>query len=457
MNSREYALSANEYISQSMTFQSRINMKICVVGTGYVGLVVGVCMADKGFDVHCVDTNQKKIDHLNNGQVPIYEPGLDEIMDRAVKAGHLRFSTHTQDAIAAADIVYIAVGTPSADDGSADLNGVKSVAKSIAESASGDTLVIIKSTVPVGTASMVRGICGDTVFDVVSNPEFLKEGAAIEDFVSPDRIVVGCQTAQAQDWLNRLYASYASAGVPIHFMNNESAELTKYASNAMLATKISFMNELAQLCEIVGADIDQVREGTGSDSRIGPKFLYSGVGYGGSCFPKDVKALITMGSQNHMTLQIASAVEAVNLRQKRFLSQKIKQQLGSDLNGKHFAVWGLAFKPETDDIREAPALEIIDDLLNAGATVTAYDPEAAANVHQQIGDKIKYAESPNDALIQADALILVTEWACFRQPDWAEVLRLMRGNRIYDGRNIYSPTTVRQAGLVYEGVGRLQG
>ncbi|MGC6508739.1 MAG: UDP-glucose dehydrogenase family protein [Myxococcota bacterium] len=432
-------------------------MKICVVGTGYVGLVVGVCMADKGFDVHCVDTNQNKIDQLNAGQVPIYEPGLDEIMHRAVKAGNLRFSIHTHTAIASADIVYIAVGTPSADDGSADLRGVKAVAKAIADSSTGETLAIIKSTVPVGTASMVREICGETVFDVVSNPEFLKEGAAIEDFLKPDRIVVGCQTVQARAWLSKLYKSYENAGVPIHFMNNESAELTKYASNAMLATKISFMNELAQLCEIVGADIDQVREGTGSDSRIGPKFLYSGVGYGGSCFPKDVKALIKMGQQNSMPLQIATAVEEVNLLQKRFLSQKIKNQLGTNLNGKHFAVWGLAFKPETDDIREAPALEIIDDLLNAGATVTAYDPEAAANVHQQIGDKINYAGSPNEALVQADALILVTEWACFRNPNWSEVLTLMRGNRIYDGRNIYSPDEVRHAGLIYEGVGRLRG
>ena len=371
--------------------------------------------------------------------------------------GYLQFSTQTESAIAAADIVYIAVGTPSAADGSADLSGVRAVAELISEHATGETMVIIKSTVPVGTAAMVREICGERVFDVVSNPEFLKEGAAIEDFISPDRIVVGCQSPKAQMWLKTLYQSYDDAGVPILFMNNASAELAKYASNAMLATKISFMNELAQLCEVMGADIDQVREGTGSDSRIGPKFLYSGVGYGGSCFPKDVKALITMAKQNNMSLQIASAVEDVNWQQKRFLSRKIKAQLGDDLRGKHFAVWGLAFKPETDDIREAPALEIIDDLLSAGASVTAYDPEAEANVRQQIGDKINYATSPIDAVHQADALILVTEWACFREPNWTAILSQMRGNRIYDGRNIYSPTMLRQAGFIYEGVGRLKG
>lgn len=431
-------------------------MKLCVVGTGYVGLVVGVCMADKGFSVHCVDTNKEKISCLQNGQVPIYEPGLTEIMENAVSAGNLLFSTQTAKAIAAADIVYIAVGTPSAADGSADLSGVRAVAKSIAEHAEGETLVIIKSTVPVGTASMVREICGDTIFDVVSNPEFLKEGAAIDDFINPDRIVVGCHTQKARDWISSLYKVYSDAGVPVIYMNNESAELTKYASNALLATKISFMNELSRLCERVGADIDQVREGTGTDSRIGPKFLYSGVGYGGSCFPKDVKALITIGHLNDLKLEIATAVETVNENQKRFLSQKIKNEFGPDMTGIHLAIWGLAFKPETDDIREAPALEMIDDLLSAGATIAAYDPEAIENVRQQIGETIRYAISPEDALEGADALVLITEWDCFRNPDWTTIANLLKGHRVYDGRNIYSPKTVRGAGLLYEGVGRLR-
>lgn len=429
-------------------------MKVCVIGTGYVGLVVGVCMADKGFDVCCVDRNVSKIDGLRQGIVPIYEPGLNEIILRAMGSNKLTFTTEGSNAIASADIVYIAVGTPSSEDGSANLSGVRAVARQISECAKGETLVIIKSTVPVGTADMVRSICGDVAFDVVSNPEFLKEGAAIEDFLKPDRIVLGCQTEKAKEWLNKLYGSYEASGVPIFFMNNPSAELTKYASNAMLATKISFMNELSKLCELLGADIDEVRQGTGSDSRIGPKFLNAGVGYGGSCFPKDVKALVQIGKQVNMTMEIASAVESVNDQQKRFLSAKILKQMGPNLSGLRFAVWGLAFKPETDDVREAPALEIIDDLLNAGATVSAYDPEALDNVKEILGSQIHYAESPETAIAGADALILVTEWSCFRNPNWAEVSKSLKGNRIYDGRNLYQPSEVRQHGLNYEAVGR---
>ena len=430
-------------------------MKVCVVGTGYVGLVVGVCLSDRGHTVCCVDRDQQKISNLHKGILPIYEPGLEGIVTRNVEAGTLTFSTDAAAEIAKAEVVYIAVGTPSSEDGSASLTAVRAVAEQIAATAAEGTVVIIKSTVPVGTADMVRGIVnGSNVVDVVSNPEFLREGVAIEDFEAPDRIVVGYQDPFAKRQIEQLYASFIEAGHPVYFMDNRSAEITKYAANSLLATKISFANELARLCDAAGADIDSVRLGTGSDSRIGAKFLYAGVGYGGSCFPKDVKALIHMAEQVGVTMQIAKAVETVNAEQKVILMSQILHDLGADLTGRRFALWGLAFKPQTDDIREAPALYMIEELTKRGAEVVAFDPEAAENVRQQVGDVIQYAESKESALLGSDALILMTEWQHFRSPDWSKIAESLKGRYIYDGRNIYSSEEVENAGLVYHGIGR---
>ena len=430
-------------------------MKVCVVGTGYVGLVVGVCLSDRGHTVCCVDRDQQKISNLHKGILPIYEPGLEGIVTRNVDAGTLTFSTDAAAEIAKAEVVYIAVGTPSAEDGSASLTAVRAVAKQVATAASEGTVVIIKSTVPVGTADMVRNIVsGSNVVDVVSNPEFLREGVAIEDFEAPDRIVVGYQDPFAKRLIERLYASFIEAGHPIYFMDNRSAEITKYAANSLLATKISFANELARLCDAAGADIDSVRLGTGSDSRIGAKFLYAGVGYGGSCFPKDVKALIHMADQVGVTMQIAKAVETVNAEQKVILVPQILHDLGADLTGRKFAMWGLAFKPQTDDVREAPALYMIEELTKRGAEVVAFDPEAANNVRQQVGDVIQYAENKESALLGADALILMTEWQHFRSPDWSKIAESLKGRYVYDGRNIYTSEEVETAGLVYHGIGR---
>lgn len=430
-------------------------MKVCVVGTGYVGLVVGVCLSDRGHEVCCVDRDEQKIINLHRGVLPIYEPGLESIVQRNVDAGRLTFSTDSATEIAQAEVVYIAVGTPSAEDGSASLTAVRAVASQIALSASEGCVVIIKSTVPVGTADMVREIVkGSNVVDVVSNPEFLREGVAIEDFEAPDRIVVGFRQPFAKQQVERLYASFVESGHPIYFMDNRSAEITKYAANSLLATKISFANELARLCDAAGADIDSVRLGTGSDSRIGAKFLYAGVGYGGSCFPKDVKALIHMADKVGVTMQIAEAVEKVNAEQKTILLPQILHDLGADLSGRRFAMWGLAFKPQTDDIREAPALYMIDELTKRGAKVVAFDPEAMDNVRTQIGDVIEYADSQSSALIDADALILMTEWQHFRTPLWSEIADTLKGRYVYDGRNIYSSEEVESAGLVYHGIGR---
>ncbi|MEC7983773.1 MAG: UDP-glucose/GDP-mannose dehydrogenase family protein [Myxococcota bacterium] len=435
-------------------------MKICVLGTGYVGLVVGVCISDRGFDVCCVDTDHAKIEGLKEGRIPIYEPGLDEILERNVKAGRLSFSVDGDRAIAEADIVYIAVGTPGAEDGSADLTWVLAAAQQIAENAKGDTMVIIKSTVPVGTSDRVLARIREfdsPVFDVVSNPEFLREGAAIEDFDQPDRIVVGYREERSKEWISTLYQSFSNDGHPIYFMDNRSAELTKYAANAMLATKISFINELSKLCELVNADVESVREGMGSDSRIGPKFLYPGVGYGGSCFPKDVKALISTASQVGLNLQIANAVEDVNKDQKAFIYEKLVKRFGEEnLDGMHFAVWGLAFKPETDDIREAPALTIIDRLLRRGATVRAHDPEAMANVKKYYPHfkGLSFVDDPMDALDNADALLLITEWQQFRNPDWSAIQKRLKHPIVYDGRNIYEPSQVQAQGFEYYGIGR---
>ena len=430
-------------------------MKVCVVGTGYVGLVVGVCLSDKGHQVCCVDRDEEKITNLHQGILPIYEPGLEDIVERNVQAQSLRFSTDSASEISRAEVVYIAVGTPSADDGSANLSAVKAVAKQIADAASSNTIVVIKSTVPVGTADMVRSIVqGSNVVDVVSNPEFLREGVAIEDFEAPDRIVVGVQNEFAKKQIETLYASFIEAGHPIYFMDNRSAEITKYAANSLLATKISFANELARLCDAAGADIDAVRLGTGSDSRIGAKFLYAGVGYGGSCFPKDVKALIHMADQVGVTMQIAEAVESVNAEQKVILIPRILADFGEDLRGMRFAMWGLAFKPQTDDVREAPALYMIEELTRRGGSVVAYDPEAMNNVQGMIGDQIEYASSKEEALNNVDALILMTEWSQFRDPQWTSVAESMKGRYVYDGRNIYTPREVEASGLQYRGIGR---
>jgi UDPglucose 6-dehydrogenase len=436
-------------------------MKICVLGTGYVGLVVGVCISNRGFSVTCIDVNEEKIASLNRGVVPIYEPGLDEILKKNVSEGRLSFSVDGDAEIAKADIVYIAVGTPSAEDGSADLRWVLSAARQIARNAKPNTMVIIKSTVPVGTSDLVLAAIREegctNVFDVISNPEFLREGAAIEDFAHPDRIVIGYRDERSRTRMTALYQSFIDEGHAVYFMANRSAELTKYAANAMLATKISFMNELAKLCELVDADVESVRAGVGSDSRIGPKFLYPGVGYGGSCFPKDVKALISTAEDVGLTLQIANSVESVNQAQKSFLFEKLIKKYGvGGLKGKHFGMWGLAFKPETDDIREAPALVLIDLLIDHGATVSAYDPEAMGHVRAVFAgrDGLILVEEAMDALNNADALLLITEWNQFRNADLSQIASRLNEPVVYDGRNIYDPTTMKELGFEYYGIGR---
>lgn len=432
-------------------------MKVCVLGTGYVGLVVGVCLSDQGHTVCCIDLDQGKIDRLKQGILPIYEPGLSEIVSRNIEAGRLNFSTNGDAEIASAEVIYIAVGTPSASDGSADLRAVKATARQIAKHAPEGSITVIKSTVPVGTADMVRSILKEEnakVLDVVSNPEFLREGAAIEDFANPDRIVVGFEKKEARVQMERLYQSFLTRGHQVYFMDNRSAEITKYASNALLATKISFANELARLCDAAGADIDSVRLGTGSDSRIGHKFLYAGVGYGGSCFPKDVKALIDTADHFGVQLKIARAVEEVNAEQKLILVERIVRDFGDDLAGKSFGIWGLAFKPETDDIREAPALYIIQKLLEKGAKVLAYDPEAIEHTKQIFGDAVDFKESQEDVLKGIDAFLLLTEWKQFRDLDWSLIAKEMKGNHVYDGRNIFDPAKVESAGLIYQGIGR---
>ena len=434
------------------------NHEICVVGTGYVGLVAGTCMADLGFRVTCVDRDVEKIALLEAGGVPIYEPGLESVLRRNVRERRLHFTTDGAAAIAAADVIYIAVGTPGLEDGSADVSGVLAVAELVGRSMTSDVVVVIKSTVPVGTADRVREAMSAHArheFDVVSNPEFLKEGAAIDDFMKPDRIVVGCRSDRAREVMGHLYAGLVRSGRPILYMDNRSAELTKYASNAMLATKISFMNELARLCELVGADVERVRRGVGSDTRIGPRFLFAGVGYGGSCFPKDVKALSDTAARAGMELQIAGAVEAVNASQKKVLGQKIVARFGEDLSGLRIAVWGLAFKPQTDDMREAPSLVLIAELLERGASVAAYDPEANHTARAALGEHVAYAESAMDAARDADALVLVTEWNEFRNPDLDALAEALSQPVVFDGRNIWDPEEFRGEGFEYHGIGRL--
>lgn len=436
-------------------------MKVLVVGTGYVGLVTGTCFAEVGVDVTCIDIDKNKIDNLLKGISPIYEPGLDEMIERNVNKGRLHFTTSLADCIHDADVVFIAVGTPPDEDGSADLQYVIAVAREVGMHMNKYMLVVTKSTVPVGTAVKVKAAVNEELkkrnsnmeFDVASNPEFLKEGAAIDDFLKPDRIVVGIESEKAEEMMQRLYKPFVLNGHPVIFMDIPSAEMTKYAANAMLATKISFMNDVANLCEIMGADVNMVRKGIGSDTRIGTKFIYPGVGYGGSCFPKDVKALIKTANENGYKMRVLQSVEDVNDDQKSVLFNKAKKYFGGDLQGKTVALWGLSFKPETDDMREAPALVLVKHLKEAGCKVKAYDPVAMEECHRRIGDIIEYAKGPYEALDGVDCLMLVTEWKEFRIPDFAMMKKLMNKPVIFDGRNIYDAKEMKEEGFDYFCIG----
>jgi UDPglucose 6-dehydrogenase len=432
-------------------------MEIAMIGTGYVGLVTGTCFAESGNHVTCVDINQQKIERLKQGQIPIYEPGLTEMVLRNAKAGRLRFSTDVAESVRRARVVYLAVGTPQGDDGSADLSALRSVVDSLAPHLRDDAVVVTKSTVPVGTNAWIydrlKGL-NQRPYAVASNPEFLKEGAAINDFMYPDRVVVGVRESTTGELLRELYSPFLRTDKPFLVMSPESAELTKYVANAMLATKISFINEMANLCERMDADINDVRRGIGHDQRIGFQFLFPGVGYGGSCFPKDVRALSAMARNHGVDPTILTAVDEVNNRQKHVLMEKVQQHFRGNLRGVHFAVWGLAFKPKTDDIREAPALVLIEELLAAGATVCAHDPEALANVRAELGDRISYAEQAIDALHGADALAINTEWDVFRHPEFEEIAAALRQKLIFDGRNLYDPKVMRQLGFTYYSIGR---
>ncbi|WP_102407614.1 UDP-glucose dehydrogenase family protein [Parabacteroides bouchesdurhonensis] len=437
-------------------------MKIAIVGTGYVGLVSGTCFAEMGTEVFCVDVDTKKIENLNNGIMPIYEPGLEEMVNRNKKAGRLHFTTDLTECLNEVEVVFSAVGTPPDEDGSADLKYVLEVARTVGRNMNKHLLVVTKSTVPVGTAKKVRKAIQeeldkrglDIAFDVASNPEFLKEGAAIKDFMSPDRIVVGVESERAKELMTRLYRPFLLNNFRVIFMDVPSAEMTKYAANAMLATRISFMNDIANLCEIVGADVNMIRKGIGTDDRIGHRFLYAGCGYGGSCFPKDVKALIKTANKNGYPMRILQSVEDVNEDQKSILFRKLEKQFKGDLKGKRVAIWGLAFKPETDDMREAPALVIIEKLLEAGCKVCAYDPVAIDESRRRVGDTIRYAKDIYDAVVDADALLLVTEWKEFRMPSWAAVHKLMANPLVIDGRNIYDIKEMEEYGFEYHCIGR---
>ncbi len=438
-------------------------MKITVIGTGYVGLVAGACFADTGNDVVCVDKDQKKIENLKNGIIPIYEPGLETLVERGVAQKRLSFTTSTSDAVKSAEIIFLAVGTPSAPNGDVDMQYVKAAVREIGESMNGYKLLVNKSTVPVGTQKAVTEWLSAVTkhpFDVVSNPEFLKEGTALDDFLKPDRVVIGTNKEDVYRKMAELYGPFVRQGNPIIWMDPVSAEITKYACNAFLATRISFMNELAILCEKTGGDVEEVRRGMTTDVRIGKHFLYAGVGYGGSCFPKDVKALMSTGKKNGIELGIVTAAEDANARQKKHLASKVKSHFaksGDSVAGKTFGVWGLAFKPNTDDMREAPALVIIDDLIAAGAKIRAFDPVAIEKTREIIGTrdgKVTYCESAYDAAQGCDALLLVTEWNEFRHPDFAKVKSLLKAPLIFDGRNIYNPASLAQQGFEYKGIGR---
>jgi UDPglucose 6-dehydrogenase len=431
-------------------------LRIAVVGSGYVGLVVGTCLAENGNTVVCVDNDQAKVAALRRGEVPIYEPGLDEMISRNVAEERLSFATDLPAAVRSSDIVFIAVGTPQGEDGSADMTHVLKVAEEIGRAMNGHKVVVNKSTVPVGTAKRVREVVSKLTshpFAVVSNPEFLKEGAAVDDFLKPDRVVIGTDDPWAEAVMRELYAPFVRTGNPILVMDLASAELTKYAANAMLASRISFMNEIANLCDKVGADVGEVRKGIGTDSRIGSSFLFPGIGYGGSCFPKDVKALRLLGEDAGAPLHVVAAVDRVNEFQRVVLVPRIEAHLGG-LPGKVIAVWGLAFKPRTDDLREAPALAVIEALLARGATVRVYDPKAVAAARRLLGDRVTFCQRSYEAVEGADALVLATEWNEFREPDFERVRTVMRHPAIFDGRNIYNPRHLREMGFHYEGVGR---
>ncbi len=437
-------------------------MKIAMVGTGYVGLVSGTCFAEAGIKVTCFDIDSKKIENLNKGIIPIYEPGLEKMVKKNVNAGRLNFSTDLANNLEDTEVVFSAVGTPPDEDGSADLSYVLQVAKEVGQNMTDYLVFVTKSTVPIGTAEKVKKVIADELkkrnanidFDVASNPEFLKEGSAVQDFMKPDRIVVGVESERAEKIIKRLYKPFVLNGHPILFMDIPSAEMTKYAANAMLATKISFMNDIANLCEIVGADVTNVRKGIGSDSRIGNKFIYAGAGYGGSCFPKDVKALIKTAEENSYSLEILKAVENVNDRQKSVLYNKLYEYYKGSLKGKKIAVWGLSFKPNTDDMREAPSLVLINKLLSSGAEVYAYDPVAINEAKRILGDKIVYSDNKWDVLKNSDALMLVTEWNEFRVPDYKMMKKLMKKTIVFDGRNIYDPSEMKENGFEYFGIGR---
>ncbi len=431
-------------------------MKLAVIGTGYVGLVVGACLAENGNEVVCVDNDSKKIRGLKRGKIPIYEPGLNELVDRNQEEQRLRFSTSLNRSVKNAQLIFIAVGTPEGEDGSADLKYVTAVARDLARAMNGYKVVVIKSTVPVGTAARLREVIRRETtypFSVVSNPEFLKQGAAIDDFMRPDRVVVGAEDPRAVELMQTLYAPFTRTGAPIQLMDCASAELCKYASNAMLATRVSFMNEIANVCELFGADVDKVRHAMASDRRIGPSFLFPGIGYGGSCFPKDVKALIKFSRDEGYRYRILESVESVNASQKLRLVEKMQKHFNS-LNGKTIGIWGLSFKPRTDDMREAPAVVIIDALLRKGARVQAYDPEAEATARRIFGHKINYAPHSYDAVKGVDALAVLTEWNEFREPDFARMRSLMRHPVIFDGRNVFDVEHIRSEGFTYYSIGR---
>lgn len=437
-------------------------MKIAIVGTGYVGLVTGTCFAEMGTEVFCVDVNTEKIENLKKGIIPIYEPGLEDMVHRNQQAGRLQFTTDLTECLDEVEVLFSAVGTPPDEDGSADLKYVLEVARTVGRNMKKHILVVTKSTVPVGTAKKVRRAIQEELdkrgveieLDVASNPEFLKEGAAISDFMSPDRVVVGVESERAEELMTRLYRPFLLNNFRVIFMDVPSAEMTKYAANAMLATRISFMNDIANLCEIIGADVNMVRKGIGSDNRIGNRFLYAGIGYGGSCFPKDVKALINTAKQNNYPMRILQAVEEVNDEQKSLLFHKLEKHFNGDLKGKRIAIWGLAFKPETDDMREAPSLVLIEKLLAAGCEVYAYDPVAVEESKRRIGDVIHYAKDIYDAVVDADALMLVTEWKEFRMPSWSAIKKLMATPLVLDGRNIYDIKEMEENGFIYHCIGR---
>ncbi|WP_321426757.1 UDP-glucose/GDP-mannose dehydrogenase family protein [uncultured Bacteroides sp.] len=437
-------------------------MKIAIVGTGYVGLVTGTCFAETGVNVTCVDVNHRKIEDLKNGIIPIYEPGLEEMVIRNIKEGRLNFTTSLESCLDDVELVFSAVGTPPDEDGSADLRYVLEVARTIGKNMNKYVLVVTKSTVPVGTAKKVRAAIQEELdkrgvhieFDVASNPEFLKEGNAIGDFMSPDRVVVGVESERAKEVMTKLYKPFLLNNFRVIFMDIPSAEMTKYAANSMLATRISFMNDIANLCELVGADVNMVRSGIGSDTRIGRKFLYAGCGYGGSCFPKDVKALVKTAEKNGYTMRVLKAVEEVNQFQKSILFNKLIKHFNGDLEGKTIALWGLAFKPETDDMREAPALVLIDLLLKAGCKVRVYDPAAMAEAKRRVGDCVYYAQDMYDALLDADALLMVTEWKQFRLPTWGVIKKAMRTPVVIDGRNIYDKDELKAIDVTYYCIGK---